>query len=74
MSKFDFYEYESGNCENDNLEVFNPYDNSLIATLSSDSVSSVIKKINRMVVNRQSNRGVKRKFFYSSKVSIPNHP
>ena len=33
LSKFDFYEYESNNSANDNLDVFNPYDNSLIKTL-----------------------------------------
>ena len=48
LSKFDFYEYESNNSANDNLDVFNPYDNSLITTLPSDSVSSATEKINRM--------------------------
>ena len=48
LSKFDFYEYESNDSANDNLDVFNPYDNSLITTLPSDSVFSAIEKINRM--------------------------
>ena len=48
LSKFDFYEYESNKSANDNLDVFNPYDNSLITTLPSDSVFSAIEKINRM--------------------------
>ena len=48
LSKFDFYEYESNDSTNDNLDVFNPYDNSLITTLPSDSVFSAIEKINRM--------------------------
>ncbi len=48
LSKFDFYEYERDVSANDNLKVLNPYDNSLIVTLPSDSVSSVIEKINRM--------------------------
>ena len=56
LSKFDFYEYESGNSENDNLEVFNPYDNSLIATLRSDSVASATEKINRMDHYRRKDR------------------
>ena len=56
LSKFDFYEYESNNSANDNLDVFNPYDNSLITTLPSDSVSSAIEKINRMDRYRREER------------------
>ena len=56
LSKFDFYEYEIDNSANDNLEVFNPYDNSLITTLPSDSVSSVMGKINRMDHYRRKDR------------------
>ena len=56
LSRFDFYEYESNNSANDNLDVFNPYDNSLIKTLPSDSVSSAIEKINRMDRYRREQR------------------
>ena len=44
LSKFDFYEYESNNSANDNLDGFNPYDNSLITTLPSDSCLPQLKK------------------------------
>ena len=56
LSKFDFYEYESNNSANGNLDVFNPYDNSLIKTLPSDSVPSAIEKINRMDRYRREER------------------
>ena len=56
LSKFDFYEYESNDSGDDNLDVFNPYDNSLIVTLPSDSVSSAIEKINRMDRYRKEER------------------
>ena len=56
LSKFDFYEYESNSSANGNLNVFNPYDNSLIKTLPSDSVSSAIEKINRMDRYRREER------------------
>ena len=56
LSKFDFHEYESNNSECDNLDVFNPYDNSLIATLRSDSVASATEKINRMDHYRRKDR------------------
>ena len=56
LSKFDFYEYESNDSANDNLDVFNPYDNSLIITLPSDSISSATEKINRIDRYRREER------------------
>ena len=45
LDKFDFDEFKSKSSAIDNLDVFNPYDNSLIVTLPSDSISSQRKKL-----------------------------
>ena len=56
LSKFDFHEYKSDDSGSDNLDVFNPYDNSLIITLPSDSIYSATEKINRMDSYRREQR------------------